>query len=265
MLFLFYILCWNFSIGQVKHDYIWILGDINSATDSSFGGTDINFNANPPERQYAQRVLDIELTNASICDAEGNFLFYTNGCYIANADHEIMDNSKINPGIIHNAQCGNMGDDGYTAAQGAFVLPLPNNPNTYYLFHQHENIIDSPPTFIFTVDTLFYTIIDMSKNNGLGEVIIANYPLLDDDMDSGQLTAVKHQNGEDWWIVVPQRFTDEYHVFLFTENGIENHFEQQIGVATTPGSGSSGQAVFSPDGTTYARYNKIDGVFLFDF
>ncbi|MDO8368948.1 MAG: hypothetical protein Q7T20_19275 [Saprospiraceae bacterium] len=39
-------------------------------------------------------------------DQEGNLIFYTSGCYVVNAAHEIMENGdSINPGNVQQYIC----------------------------------------------------------------------------------------------------------------------------------------------------------------
>ena len=103
----------------------------------------------------------------------------------------------------------------------------------------------------------------MTLNNGLGAAIKKNEVVIQDSLNTGEIMAVKHSNLLDWWILVPKHKSDGYFTLLLTENGIETIFEQYIGISMDPGGG--GQAVFSPDGTTYARYNPFDDLAVFDF
>ena len=47
-------------------------------------------------------------SNSSISDLEGNLLFYTNSCWVANAKYELMKNGDtINPGELKYGFCSN--------------------------------------------------------------------------------------------------------------------------------------------------------------
>ena len=99
---------------------------------------------------------------------------------------------------------------------------------------------------------LHHALIDMDVNEGEGIVIEKDFPLLLDTLDGGKLTACRHGNGRDWWIVVPYLNANEYHRFLLNTNGIQDY-----GIINT-GTGMKwglGQAVFSPDGTKYINYS----------
>jgi Secretion system C-terminal sorting domain len=244
---------------QDKYDYIWLFGYGSNTQDSTFGGTDINFNNNPATLDYVFREPDIGTNNASICDAEGNLLFYTNGCFIADASHQIMMNGDtINPGIVYDEWCDN---STYPTVQDCFILPKPGSDSLYYLFHKAVEIVSVP--FLIYNNKIYYSLVDMSLNNGLGAVIEKNVLLLEDSLTASQFTAIKHANNLDWWIICPKYNTGKYWTFLLTNSSIEGPYLQHIGEATTNGGG--GQGVFSPDGNRFVIYTPTDGAFIFDF
>ena len=71
--------------GQHKFDYYWPSGRIDNTSE-------IDFKNRPVESTIRDGGLWYDRTNASICDAEGNLLFYTNGCQVADSTHQIMPN-----------------------------------------------------------------------------------------------------------------------------------------------------------------------------
>ncbi len=105
----------------------------------------------------------------------------------------------------------------------------------------------------------------MGQNGESGKVIEKNIPIISDTLDAGQLTAVKHANGTDWWIFSPQYASKRYYYFLMTADSLQGPFEQQVGGSSSYEGQGGGQATFSPDGTKYARYTPQDDLFLFDF
>jgi hypothetical protein len=249
-----------------KHDYIWTFGYASNTVDSSFGGTDLNFNNGGVEAIYQYRNMEIEVTNSSIADTAGNLLFYTNGCYIADATHEMMENGdSINyPGWGYDTHCKDY--DGYRHNQGSMILPQPDSADIYYLFHTKTTLMEIPPFDFDLLGTPFlFTKIDMSKNNGLGAVVEKNQFVLGDTLQPEHLTAVRHANGNDWWIVMTRQFSDLYYKMLFTANGVDSMQTQNVGIPELPDSRGGGQSVFSPDGTKYARYDPASQVHLFDF
>jgi len=247
------------GFGQ-KHDYIWMLGYNSNATSEYPGveGIKVNFNNLPPTFEYEITSMNILSSNATVSDSLGNLLFYTNGCFIAGADHVILENGdNINPGEVHNIQC----EYGYTAGtQSCLILPNFGNPDQYYLLHKHISYINEPQFDVIS-DILYYTLVDMSLNEGKGSVIEKNVPINKESLTFGQLTAVKHANGKDWWVISAKKNENSYKIFLIEGAGIIEYSDQSIGIIASEG----GQAVFSPDGNHYFRYNSIDGVLMFDF
>lgn len=254
------------AYAQDKYDYVWLFGRYEEDTTSiyQFGGTRIDFNFNPPEISYFDVPVDFDFNETSmICDSSGNLQLYTDGCSIVNYDNLLVENGDfINPGEVYDEWCA-LGY-GYPSSQSSMFLPKPGSDHIYYLFH--IGIDENLYTRYFQ-----YSVVDMSENNGLGRVLVKNQPIFDTIHFGEQLTAVKHANGRDWWLVLPYGTVDfengssnRYFKFLFSPKGIMGPVEQNIG----DGWGAefySGQATFSPDGTKYARLNPTQGMRIFDF
>jgi hypothetical protein len=81
---------------------------------------------------------------------------------------------------------------------------------------------------------------------------------------SDMLTAVRHGNGRDWWIVQPLDSSDKYLVFLLSPTGTSGPDTIHSGQLWDY-RGYNGQAVFSPDGSKYVRANPYNGVHILGF
>ncbi len=139
---------------------------------------------------------------ASISDASGNLLFYTDGSTVFNANHSAMTNGT---GLL----------GGASSCQSAIIVPKPNNPNIYYIF-------TVPSGLWFTGNGLRYSEVDMSLQSGLGAVTTTKNVLLTPST-SEKITAVRHANGVDYWVV------------CHSANLVINSFEvTSAGVNTTP-------------------------------
>ena len=245
------------SHSQERNDYQWILGG-----SSGGDGTLMNFNYSPVNVSFQGKDMRMEGSNTSMSDNEGNLLFYSNGCFIANADHELMYNGDdIAPGLLQDIWCP---VGGSPLKQGVVSIPDPNNNNLYYIFNldfaqAYEDIEFSALAPL----NLYYQIIDMTLQNGLGEVIAKNQVAVQDTLARGTLSAVRHDNGEDWWIVIPQSHSNCYYMILVNSNGVQPALIECEGMVWNDS--DSGQAVFSPDGTKYIRFNYQNGLNIFDF
>jgi mRNA-degrading endonuclease RelE of RelBE toxin-antitoxin system len=245
------VFCYSIAFSQYpydkKRDYHWLFGYGTFGT--TFGGSDLHFDNLPPTATYIQQEISLDGANASICDTNGNFLFYTNGMYIADANHLIMPHGdSINPGFFFEYYNG----FGYRMPQGVIILPLPGAPLTYYIIHNKYELY--PLYFAVGVGS-YYTIVDMSLNAGFGDVVQKNILYLPDSLDSGCLTATRHANGRDWWLVVPKFKSNKYYKYLLCPQGLIYAGEQYIG---TPSQiPELGMAAFSPDGSKYCRFAGI--------
>ena len=123
---------------------------------------------------------------AGISDSSGNLLFYTNGQKVMNKNHSEMPNGY---GLFST----------YTSTQAALIVKKPSSENLYYVFTS----FGSSDTVGFS-----YSIVDMNEDNGMGDVIIKNVKLK--NQISEKLTAVKHCNKVDYWVLIH----DNLKVFL---------------------------------------------------
>ena len=141
---------------------VWVLGQQFAIMDCG-----VDFNSGISDTFAVWKDLEFLVTNSSICDTSGQLLFYSNGIYIANKNHDSLKNCKnFNPGFASD----NSGDYGLSAPQGAISIPKPANSNNYSLFHisgeELDNGAETQPLH------LRYTEIDMFDDNGLGSIII---------------------------------------------------------------------------------------------
>ena len=97
------------------------------------------------------------------------------------------------------------------------------------------------------------TSVDMEGFNGIGEVITKNEIILSDSLWLGKLTATKHANGRDWWVLYNEWMTNRFYTILVSPNGIDVLGTQTVGSNIIDG---LGQAVFSPDGSKFAIVNS---------
>ncbi len=187
---------------------MWMLGK-DSPTNPDFAGAIMDFNGDSAEVYTFFQELYFYQTNASICDTAGNLLFYTNGLKVANALGEVMENGEgLNPGSHANTQ----GDYGYILDQGAIIVPMPGSDSLYYLIHADKQV---PPGNIYS-KYIYYNLIDMSLNGGLGAVVQKNQIIREGAFEQGKLTLTRHANGADWWLVFRRYATNQYHRYLIT-------------------------------------------------
>ena len=243
-----------------KYDNTWTMGYGDyTPGDSLMGGVNIDFNNSPPTFEARPRYQWIITTNASICSpTTGKLLFWSNGQHIVNKQDSIMQGETgFNPGEWTNANPNH----GLRIPQAVMILPSPIDTNFYYLFHS-SGMIWTPD---YCPDKFYYSVVDMRLDSGKGAVTELNHQLLNDTIDAGAISACKHVNGKDWWVLIKEHGTNTYIRFLLQDERVYGPFKQSIGpIFQNQDCGNI--SLFSPNGKKYARLNTCDGkIHLFDF
>lgn len=235
--------CVLFCYSQNKNS-VWIFGDST--------GIDFTNSSNPISIASANESRG---TSASICDSNGQLLFYAYDPNIAlwqsggtsklgvvkNKLHQVIKNgdSLIGNGWYHEM----------------VILPMPGSDSLYYLFTVGVSV---PPDY-----GLWYSVININSDSVIQKNIQLQSFLMVDC-----LTAVKHGNGRDWWLVF-RRWNpnglpaiDEFHSYLISPGGITNYSVQHVGTGNTT---NGGQITFNSDGGKFIFTNLLDLIEQYDF
>lgn len=174
--------------------------------------------------------LMTEEGSATLSDKEGNLLLYTDGITVWNRNHRVMPNGN-----------GLMG--GKSSTQSALILPKPGSENIYYIFTTDIQA---------QADGLRYSVVDMTRDEGNGDLISKNNFMIAPATE--KLTAVRHSNGRDWWIIAHRWNSNGYLAYLVNQNGVEvQPVMSMVGtVHGGPNRKAIGYLVPSPDGTRLA-------------
>lgn len=205
-----------------------------------FGGrAGLDFNQNPPIALGGGRTLTNEGT-ASIADANGNLLFYTDGVSVWNKNHQVMQNGHG----LHGH---------YSSTQSALIIPKPGSSTIYYIF---------TTTAEGGSEGLCYSVIDMESAAGLGSVIEKNTLLQTPTCE--KLAATWHINGSDIWVMSHEYGNDVFTAYLVTSEGIvTTPVTSSTGVITD--ADGAGHIKFSPNGERLAMTSRGKATQLFDF
>jgi len=255
---------------QNKRDYKWVMGwnlpDLK-------GGNIIDFDNN---RSIDTGFLAFAMAEncVNICDKNGKLLMYSNGCAIADQTHNIMQNGdSINFGKAWQDFCPYKYSVGYPVAQNSLILPDPGNydengnqvKNGYYLLLKRTELLFHP--YLHTwCPGVSYSYVDMNANNGKGKVTKKNKLIFQTkSLTQGYMTACKHANGKDWWIVQIKQDTNIFFKILLTKDTIMVVDSQSIGNFKFYRDNNLGQAVFTPDGSKWVAFNSKEKAIILDF
>jgi len=172
--------------------------------------------------------------NATISDAAGNLLFYTDGSTVWNKLHAVMTNGN---GLMGNG----------SSTQSGVIIPKPGNPNNYYIF-----------TCNLAGSGYRYSEVDMLASAGNGSVIAGNKNTLVNINNTEKCCAVKHCNGVDYWIITHGLNNNTFRCYLVTSAGI-NLTPVVSNVGTNQASPGIGYLKSSFDGKKLAYAVYISG------
>jgi len=196
-----------YSQGETNHWYFgWDSGiDFNSGNPVAVVGT-----------------IKTNEGGASISDANGNLLFYTNGLVVKDRNHNQMPNGF-----------GLMGHS--SASQSALIVRKPGSCTNYYIF-----------TTSIIIGSLRYSEVDMSMNGGDGDIIAASKNILLMGGITEQLAGTMHSNGTDIWVITRTANNNNIYAYLVTSAGVAAPVMSSAGMA--PSSSSLGYLKASRDG-----------------
>lgn len=138
---------------------------------------------------------------ASVSDAAGNLLFYTDGSVVWNRNNQIMNVNNVV--LLGNA----------SSTQSAIIVPMPGSSTQYYVFTADQGGYGGPNLGVH------YSIVDMSLNNGLGGLTTTNVQILAPPATE-KLSACRHNNCTDYWVLTHSFGDNQFQAFQVTANGV---------------------------------------------
>ena len=195
-----------FSFGQ-KQGNIWYFGD----------HAGLNFNSGSPIAITNGANALIGCPNSChsegtsvVCDSSGDLLFYSNGQQIWNRNHQLMVNGD--------SLLGNC-----SSSQATLIVPQPGSSRYFYIFTTDAFYLD------YLQYGFRYSIVDICGDNGFGDIIPnqKNIKLL--DTVGEKLTAIRHSNGVDYWVLTHKFYSNAFYAYLLTSAGIVDTVITHIG------------------------------------
>lgn len=245
------------SLTAQRHDAIWFFGGgggAQSLPNDSFGISIISFGTlNEPSIEVNQDyTVNFNGINTTMCDSSGALKFYTNGVRVYNTKHLYMQNGD---GMVSNGS-----SEGYRLPQSVSAMPYPGHPGQYILITIEDYNNDA------VGHKLYYHVVDMAADGGLGRVTVKRQLLVQDSLTWGQIAAVKHANGRDWWFIVARHDSNQYYIGYISPSGVHVRMDT-VGEKIFTGGGA---VCFSPDGRYHIRvdhktFSSYPTINIFDF
>ena len=179
------LLCLSFSCFGQKESYNWYFGNQAGLSFSS-----------SPVTVLTNGMLNSYESCSSISDINGNLLFYTDGITVWNRLHLTMANGNLL-----------LGDS--SSSQSGLIVKQPGNSSQYYIFSLDDWA---------GVDGLRYSVVNMSLAAGNGSVTSKNVAVYTPSTE--KITAARHCNGTDVWIITHEWNNDNFRAYLLTSSGL---------------------------------------------
>jgi WD40 repeat protein len=194
---------------------------------------------------------------ASISELNGDLLFYGSSSNTTNSFTGQLKEGKLFNKYHQKLFNGDtlVGGELY---HDMLILPKSVLDSTFYVFVAGVIVPDTG---------LWYSIVDMKLQGGLGQVVQKNVRYINHPIQD-MLTAVRHGNGKDWWLItrrwnaMHQIPSNEFRVYLVDSNGINSPIIQNVG---TQQYNNAGDMSFNGDGSKLALCGWANYLGLFDF
>jgi biopolymer transport protein ExbD len=196
------VLLLSFASFAQKENNIWAVGyragiDFNSGSASTIKTSITSMNC-----------------SASICDASGQLMFYTSGDTVWDKNGHAMPNGYDLIGGTRTAIRG-----------AALIVPFINDPHKYYVF-SHENIDGVLGGDLFA-GRLYYCVVDMNLNGGLGDVVTGKKTIPVDSSLGNKLVVVPGNDCNLWLVThkydtsftLTDTNTNKFLVYNITDTG----------------------------------------------
>jgi len=252
-----------FSLAQ-KEDFQWIFNfssvdscDNFSVLEDQCGASVLDFSSLPPIAYRNEKVtLDMFECHASICDQDGQLMLYSNGQSIHGSNHSpVINGDTINfspkwSWLLWENENGELKPTGFRSVQAVGFIPQPETDTILALYHNYENHELSVPNTGYLELWMSQLVPDSQGNY----VAIKKDSVINNKIFKfGTITACRHGNGRDWWMLQFSRDT-VYH-YLIDPSGINLNHTSSLPFEVR---GTVGQSKFSPRGDKFALYGSID-------
>ena len=180
-------------------------------------GAGLDFNTPEPHFKEGGQIQDLKMDFfdpsgrklygegiATFSDSLGHIRLYTNGQTLWNGENGVMPNGT---GLL-----------GHTSStESAIIVPWPGDMDKYFVF-----VIDAE----FGDNGLSYSVVDMKLDGGRGDVVPGQKNIMLEGPDHNgcyvceKVTAIKHANGHDFWLLTRTAPGNNVVRYLVDKNGV---------------------------------------------
>ena len=155
----------------------------------------VDFSVNPPNGMTGSAINSPEQCATVSNEVTGQLLFFTDGKSVWNANNQTMPNGF-----------NLFGGAFLSCSQGPLIVPFPEDPDKYYIFTMDDLEYDVPQLD----NGLRYTVVDMTLNNGLGDVVPSQKNIFLTDFLSEKMTVVRSEAIRGYWVIVHKRESNQF-------------------------------------------------------
>ena len=198
------------------------------------------------------------LSSITLSDRNGNLLLYSNGIQVLNSQHQKLINGDS---LNWNELAEDFYAEGHPMPDGIIGLPASHSDSLFYLIHSLEEYALG---FGATVSKILYSQADMRNSHGI--ITIKNEILWEGALIT-RLSACRHANGRDWWVMAQDDTLNVYYRALLKPEGFTQIDTQQIGFHPPwyQFKDGGGQNLFTPNGAKYIDFDAWNGLRIYDF
>lgn len=189
---------------SAQNSNIWVFGN----------RAGLNFNNGSPQ-PFITKMNSIE-ASASVSNNAGQLLFYTDGNFIINKNHDTMQNGAY---LLPIPTLFNVSSPTASSSQGALIVPMPGDTNKFYLF----SITSDEFAGVAQAGRLYYSVIDMTLDNGKGAVVAGQKGVLIDTNLTEMMVGIAGTCNNVWVLVRSRVAPYDVRAYEVTSNGINTN------------------------------------------
>jgi gliding motility-associated-like protein len=166
----------------------------------------VDFSSTPPSGMTNSALYSAEQCATVSDETSGQLLFFTDGQSVWNANNQTMPNGfNLFGGAFQ------------SCTQGPVIVPFPEDPKKYYIFTMDDLEYDVPQLD----NGLRYTVVDMTLNNGLGDVDPLQKNIFLTDFLSEKMTVVRSEAIRGYWVIVHKKESNQFLAYKVDGCGVD--------------------------------------------